>query len=154
MADVRELVDKVAADLSFAEVSQSPVDVGEMVVKVDREKYLAACRRLRDEFGFDYLSFVTCVDYPESLEIVAYAINLETQARVKVLVDLSKEEPEVDSLVEVWPTANWHEREAYDLFGVVFRGHPDLRRILLHEKFEGHPLRKDYGSNPLLKAYE
>ncbi len=106
---------------------------------------------LRDEPGqsFEYLVDVTAVDYrdPElSLEVVYQLRSLERKADLRLKIPLDKGQPlEVDSVCDLWKGANWLEREVYDLFGVRFRGHPDLRRILMWETYaEGHPLRKDF----------
>ena len=109
------------------------------------------CRFLRDDpdLAFDFLSDVTGVDrlmLPENsprFEVVyhVYSIHHGRRLRLKVQVD---EGEAVPTVTEVWPTANWHEREVYDMFGVPFAGHPDLRRILMPDDWEGHPLRKDY----------
>jgi NADH-quinone oxidoreductase subunit C len=109
------------------------------------------CRFLRDDpdLAFDFLSDVTGVDrlmLPDPsprFEVVyhIYSLQYRRRLRLKVRVDDGQAVP---TLTELWPTANWHEREVYDLFGVVFDGHPDLRRILLPDDWEGHPLRKDY----------
>jgi NADH-quinone oxidoreductase subunit C len=109
------------------------------------------CRFLRDDpnLAFDFLSDVTGVDrlmLPESsprFEVVhhVYSLQYRRRLRLKVRVDDGQAVP---TLTGVWPTADWHEREVYDLFGVPFEGHPDLRRILMPDDWEGHPLRKDY----------
>jgi NADH-quinone oxidoreductase subunit C len=116
---------------------------------VPREGLLAASVRLRDEFGCDYLSCLSGVDYPEFIEVVYHLFSVADPAVRVVLKTRAPKEPEGDcrvpSVTPVWPGANWHEREAHDLLGVAFDGHPDLRRILLPEDFAGgHPLRKDY----------
>ncbi len=104
-----------------------------------------AARRLRTA-GFDYLLFVTAVDRPaESRFEVQYLISRFDDGRQLALVaDIPREAPEIDTVRGVWAGADWHERETYDMFGIVFRGHPFLRRILLDENWPGHPLRKDY----------
>jgi NADH-quinone oxidoreductase subunit C len=109
---------------------------------------------LRDEAGYDFLVDITAVDYlgrTPRFEVVYHLRSMSTghRLRVKVGVDLFGEgedapPPEVPSLVPLWPAANWMEREVWDLYGIKFTGHPDLRRILLYEEFVGHPLRKDY----------
>ncbi len=113
---------------------------------VPAEDLLVVAQRLRDMPGVacDYLSHVTGVDYKDHLESVYYLIGTETGARVVLKVKLPRDNPEVDSVTSVWPTADWHERESYDLLGIRYRNHPHLKRILLWEGYEGHPLRKDF----------
>jgi NADH-quinone oxidoreductase subunit C len=94
---------------------------------------------------FDMLSCVTAIDNaPDAIDVIytLYSIPFNQQVSLKVL--LTREAPEVDSVASIWKTADWHEREAFDLLGVKFTGHPDLRRILLPADWEGFPLRKDY----------
>ena len=93
------------------------------------------------------LSDVSCADYPElpgRFRLAYQLFSLESGARLRLRVWAGAEDPEVDSVTPVWATANWHEREVYDLMGVRFRGHPDLCRIFMPHDWEGHPLRRDY----------
>ena len=102
---------------------------------------------LRDEesLQFDYLSSLSGVDYDEdNLAVVYNFYSFVHKHKLKIKVLVPKSEPKVKTVSDVWATANWHEREAYDLFGIKFEDHPDLRRILLPDDWEGHPLRKDY----------
>lgn len=162
---------------------------GETTLVVDPARLLDACRHLRDELGFAFLSDVSAVDYlgwgaggpervsgywggrggrninapgtwglqrlpkpkPKRFAVCYHLLRLERGApRVRVKVFLDDGQP-VPSVVPVWPTADWHEREAWDLMGIPFDGHPNLQRILLEEDWEGHPLRKDYpiGGEPV-----
>lgn len=109
----------------------------------------SVCEFLRDASGlsFKYLSDLTAVDhYPNEprFETVCHLLSLESFQRIRLKVRIPGDDPRVDSLVPVWPGAAAFEREVFDLFGIRFEGHPDLRRILLPEDWEGHPLRKDY----------
>jgi NADH-quinone oxidoreductase subunit C len=123
----------------------------ETTVVLAGQDLVRVCRFLRDEsdLAFDLLSDVTAVDrlrLPQPsprFEVVyhLYSLQFRRRLRLKVRVDDGQAVPTVSGL---WPTANWHEREVFDLFGVLFEGHPDLRRILMPEDWEGHPLRKDY----------
>ncbi|HEX8162337.1 MAG TPA: NADH-quinone oxidoreductase subunit C [Pyrinomonadaceae bacterium] len=123
--------------------------VGQLSVRVARESIVEVCRFLRGDAAtkFDFLSDLTCVHYPDNFdspfEIVYNLLSLSRNARVRLKVSAGEGEP-VDSVTSVWTTANWMEREVYDLFGVTFTNHPDLRRILLPDDWQGHPLRKDY----------
>lgn len=123
--------------------------LGQVSVRVERERILDVCNflKLNKETQFDYLSDLTCVHYPERgatpFEVVynLFSIDLNQRIRLKVSTD---DNVGVASVTSVWPAANWLEREVYDLFGVPFSGHPDLRRLLLPPDWEGHPMRKDY----------
>jgi NADH-quinone oxidoreductase subunit C len=110
---------------------------------------LRVMRWLRDapELAFDMLSDVTAVDLLDReprFEVVYHLYSLSRNHRLRVKARVSEDSCEVESLVELWPSANWMEREVFDLYGIRFRNHPDLRRLLLYDGFEGHPLRKDY----------
>jgi NADH-quinone oxidoreductase subunit C len=99
---------------------------------------------LLTENGFDYLADITTIDWNDRIEVVYQFTNLTSNEKIALRVDLDRQRPEVDSLIDIWKGADFQEREAFDLMGVVFKGHPDLRRILLPEDWEGYPLRKDY----------
>ncbi len=121
----------------------------EVTFYVCPQSLLRVCEFLRDTPGlrFNYLSDVTALDhYPSEprFEAVYHLYSVETNQRLRLKVRLGGDNPRVASVVPVWPGANAFEREAYDLFGVYFEGHPDLRRIVLPEDWEGYPLRKDY----------
>ncbi len=124
-------------------------DRDEMTIVVDRSAIREACALLRDDPGcpFDFLSDVTCVDwYPAEprFEVVYHLLSIPKKERVRLKVRLNSSSPTIDSLTSVWPGANFFEREVFDLFGIRFAGHPYLRRIMMPEDWEGHPLRKDY----------
>ena len=134
---------------SPAAVKEVKYDRDEMTIVVDRPAIRESCALLRDnpDFPFNYLSDVTCVDYyPSDLrfEVIYHLLSIPNKERVRLKVRLSGEMPALDSVTSVWPSANYFEREVFDLFGVRFNGHPYLRRLLMPENWEGHPLRKDY----------
>jgi NADH-quinone oxidoreductase subunit C len=118
---------------------------GQNYIVVDR----AAARsvlRIMHEDGFDYLVDLTCVHYPQrelAFEVVWILYSFATNERVRVKASIADGEA-ISTVTDLWRTANWLEREAYDMFGVRFEGHPDLRRILLPDEWEGFPLRKDH----------
>lgn len=123
---------------------------GQTRVIVPVESLLNALRTLKEQFGFDLLVDVTCVDYLDYRDaknrfgMVYLLANTETNERLTVRCFVNDPDPTVPSVVELWEGANWLEREVWDLFGIRFDGHPDLRRIVLPEEFAAHPLRKDY----------
>ena len=124
-------------------------DRDEMTIYVPREMIRQAAALLKDDPAcpFNYLSDITCVDWHPSeprFEVIYHLLSIPHKERVRLKVRLSGENPALDSLTSVWPGANYFEREVFDLFGVRFNGHPYLRRIMMPEQLEGHPLRKDY----------
>ena len=114
---------------------------------VPTEKLVEISEYVRDELGFNYLSSLTGIDLidDDKMEVVyhTYSIN-EAGGSLVLKVQVDRKDPVVPSLVPIWPGADFQEREAWDLFGIKFDGHPDLRRILMWEGFEGHPMRKDW----------
>jgi NADH-quinone oxidoreductase subunit C len=122
---------------------------GDTTIVVPREHWRALAGYCRDasELQFNLLSDATCIDrFPVEprFELNYQLVSIPRGRRLTLRTKLAGADPVIDSLVPLWPGANWLEREIFDLFGVRFTGHPDLRRILLPEDFEGHPLRKDY----------
>ncbi len=120
----------------------------EVTVFLDREELLPGLRSLREDpdLAFDFLSSLTATDWPgrePRFWVVYELLSMPHRHRLRVKVGLSEADAHVPSVSSLFPTADWHEREAYDFYGVVFDGHPDLRRILLPDDWEGWPLRKD-----------
>jgi len=114
---------------------------------VDKSIASDVLRNLRDQEQFDYCVDVTAVHYPkrdEQFEVVWILYSFARNERIRVKTQIKESEP-APSAVSLWPTANWLEREVFDMFGIHFTGHPDLRRILMPDEWKGHPLRKDYG---------
>jgi NADH-quinone oxidoreductase subunit C len=125
---------------------ESWLDRKQAIVVVAREDLENVARYLRDEEAFEMLSDLTAVDWPKRerrFEIVLNLYSFAKNERLRVKANAADNE-HVPTMTDVWPAANWLEREVYDMFGIVFDGHPDMRRILLPEEWEGFPLRKDY----------
>ncbi len=122
--------------------------LGQDVARVPNESWLEFATAAK-ESGFEVCVDVTAVDWmrdrPERFEIVANLLSMSEKLRLRMTTTTGRAEPSVASLVPVWPGVNFAEREAYDMFGIVFEGHPDLTRILMPDEWEGHPLRKDFG---------
>jgi NADH-quinone oxidoreductase subunit C len=122
---------------------------GETTLVVQREHILAVIEYLAKEpsLGFTFLSDITVVDrFPlePRFEVNYQLLSLDRQERLRIRVKLGGKEPSIGSVTPLFPTANWHERESFDLFGIVFEGHPDLKRIVMPDDWQGYPLRKDY----------
>jgi NADH-quinone oxidoreductase subunit C len=153
-----ELLAKVGEVLGDR-ILDSHAAVGDATILVPREQIVEVMQMLRDhaELRFNFLMDLTAVDYlarEPRFDVVYHLASIEQQPRgsapsrlshrLRVKIGVPEEPCEAPSIVEVWPGANWMEREVWDLYGIRFQGHPDPRRILLYEQFEGHPLRKDY----------
>ncbi|MFI5173383.1 MAG: NADH-quinone oxidoreductase subunit C [Terriglobia bacterium] len=122
---------------------------GETTLVVDKGRILEICQFARDDdtLQFNYLADLTGVDRMPGeprFEVIYHLLCLSRAERLRLKVRLGEKDCNVGSVTSVWPTANWHEREVFDMFGVVFENHPDLHRILCPEEWNGHPLRKDY----------
>ncbi len=116
-----------------------------IVVRPESVRDIAKFLASDPELKFDYLMSLSGVDFNDgNIGVVYHLFSMEKRHRIVVKAKVSKENPEMPSVESVWKSANWHEREAFDLFGIVFKDHPDLRRILLPDDWEGYPLRKDY----------
>ncbi len=130
-------------------VLETHAHVGDATAIVVADRIVPVMRFLRDDsqLEFDMLSDLCAVDYlgrEPRFEVVYHLYSVKRNHRLRVKVGVAEDACEVNSIVDVWPAANWLEREVWDLYGIRFRGHPDLRRLLLYEEFEGFPLRKDY----------
>ncbi len=133
-----------ADSLVDAYINRLSKDVPTLVV--NRETYLevVTCLRNHPKLQFNFLSEIHGTDFLEHFEVYLYLQSLSFKRDVVVKVKIDREQPEIESVTPLWPGANWAESEAYDLLGIYFTGHPDLKRILLGEEWEGYPLRKDY----------
>ncbi len=144
--DVASIVAALKAAVPAA-ACEAAVAVDRPTIIVPREHLPAIGRALRDSAGFDVLTDVVGVDrWPAEprFEVVYHVVATGVPAMARLVVRLAGEDARVPSLIPVWPSADWLEREVWDLFGVVFEEHGDLRRLLMPEDWEGHPLRKDY----------
>lgn len=142
------------AELLKKEFSDNIIDIyrssGDTFIRVNKNKIVEICTFLKNECRFIYLSDVFGTDRYTSddrFEVVYNLLSLRDRVRLFLKVWLPEENPEIDSVTGVWKSANWYEREVYDMFGIHFRNHPDLRRIYMPEDFQYYPLRKEF---PLL----
>src|SRR5579863_9037355 len=145
--ELQALGNSIAAALPGA-VRAATVAYGELTLDVEPARLIETVRHLRDDASCLFVSFtdLTAVDYPTRVprfDVVTHLLSPRHNRRIRVKVATDEDVP-VTSLTSLYPAADWFERETYDLFGVLFSGHPDLRRILTDYGFEGHPLRKDF----------
>jgi len=141
------IVEKIQSKAGADAIIDSKLNFNRPMVVIDTSVWdneLATILRNDEQLQFDFLSCVSGVDYDNHMEVVYqfYSIPLDNYLMLKVKTN--RQEPSVISVKQLWNTADWHEREAFDLLGIRFEGHPNLTRILLQDEWVGHPLRKDY----------
>lgn len=156
--------DEVTDDLEraypeFADaIEKVVVDRGELTLHVKREKLVDVARVLRDKLLFEMCMGVNGVHYPNEsgreLHAVYPLLSITNNRRIRLEVACPDSDPHIPSLVEVWAGNNWHERETFDMFGIIFDGHPALTRILMPDDWQGHPQRKDYALNGINVEYK
>jgi len=128
------------------EESGQPMAVGWLNVNIDHKDWLYFANSLRNhaQLNFDYLFCLTCVDWKTHFTMVYHLTSTIHRDSIVIKANLDRENPEIETVSDIWRTAEFHEREVYDLFGVKFLHHPDLRRLFLTDEWKGWPLRKDY----------
>jgi NADH-quinone oxidoreductase subunit C len=133
---------ELGADLADLRVQEPDT----LVARVDRRRLRAVAAQLKGlaEIAYDSCNFVAAVDHVTHLETVYHLYSYATNSYIELHVEIDRDNPVCDTICDLYPAADWHEREAWDMMGVRFDGHPDLRRILLKDDWIGHPLRKDY----------
>ena len=151
--DSQQILDALRGSVPDGAVEAAPAADGMPAIYVAREHAPAVCLVLRDALGFAFAPDITGVDYlprEPRFEVVVHLVSLgiagygDTPRRLRVKIRVPGTDPSMPTLSGVWKAMIWGEREVYDLFGIHFEGHPDLRRILMPDDWEGHPLRKDY----------
>jgi NADH-quinone oxidoreductase subunit C len=149
------VLDRLAAQFTGGELLEVGSALGNEWARVKREAWLPVARFLRDDpatkmemfidlTGVDRLGLRTFSPDAPRFDVVVHLYSVSHKHRIRLYGGCPEEDPTIDTLVSIWAGADWYEREAYDLYGVRFKGHPDLRRILMYPEFVGHPLRKDY----------
>jgi NADH-quinone oxidoreductase subunit C len=151
ITDLEQLKDRpvLSALLAWNQsaVQEARFDRNELTIYVAREAIRPACTQLKAQGLIDFLSDLTCADYhprDPRFEVAYHLLSIQRKDRVRLKVRLDGNDPVIESITAVWPAANFFEREIFDLFGIRFLGHPYLRRLVMPEDWEGHPLRKDY----------
>jgi NADH-quinone oxidoreductase subunit C len=138
--------ENAAVNALTALATDAKYDRAELTITVSRENIIAAAKAVQ-QAGYEFLEDVTVVDwYPSEprFQITYHILSMSLKQRIRLVVRLDSDSAAIDSVTPVWPSANFYEREIFDLFGVHFGGHPNLRRIMMPEDWQGNPLRKDY----------
>jgi NADH-quinone oxidoreductase subunit C len=146
-----ELKAKIEFDFKDAVQTVAISAQKEVVVTVSSANYVLVCKQLRDRNGYEmnHLSCLTAVDYPKEnkMTVVSHLWSYKNCFQLTVKMDVDRANPRVPTLFDVWNSANWFEREVFDLYGVVFEGHPNLRRIMMPDDYQKFPLRKDFSDD-------
>ena len=127
-------------------VTDAKFEFNELTLTISKDQIRAACHTVQ-QAGYNFFEDVTCVDwYPSEprFQVTYHILSHSLKERIRLIAFVDSVDPSIDSITPVWPSANFYEREVWDLFGVRFHGHPGLRRIMMPEEWSGHPLRKDY----------
>ena len=140
--DLKQILTATCAEI----IEESVLELGDLILTVKASNLAELLRLCRDskELSFNLLVDITAVDWLDSFEVVYQLLSLANLWRLTIKVALSEDSPEIATATTLWAGANFLEREVWDMFGIRFTGHPDLRRILMYDEFIGHPLRKDY----------
>ncbi len=145
--DVADNLERAYPDFADA-IERVVIDRGELTLHIKRERLVEVAKILRDILKFEMCMGVSGVHYPSDtnreLHAVYPLLSITKNQRIRLEVSVADLDPHIPSLVEVWAGNNWHERETFDMFGIIFDGHPGLTRILMPDDWEGHPQRKDY----------
>ncbi len=147
--DTSEQIEAAVRD-RFPDVCHESVEIpGVPTLTVARDAIVDICTFLKEDpaLRFNYLMSLTAVDWSDRFDVVYHLYSVPLKHYVTLKVRLDRDDPAMPSVISVWKAAEWQEREVYDMFGISFEGHPDLRRILLEPEWEGYPLRKDYGKS-------
>lgn len=142
----QEIHDIIKSQFGESIVEAKLENVPDPYIKIQSEKIKDVSLFLRDneQTQYDVLMCLSGVDYKGKLGVTYNLFSMNAKHKITLKVEVPTETPNIPSVESIWKTANWHEREAFDMYGIIFEGHPDLRRILLADDWEGHPLRKDY----------
>ncbi|CAB4586474.1 MAG: NADH-quinone oxidoreductase subunit C [Actinobacteria bacterium] len=155
--DVADDLERAYPEFSAA-IERVIVDRGELTLHVKREKLVEVAMVLRDSLKFEMCMGVSGVHYPQNIgkELVAVypLLSLTNNRRIRLEVTVADADAHIPTLVEVWAGNNWHERETFDMFGIIFDGHPGLTRILMPDDWQGHPQRKDYALGGIAVEYK
>ena len=155
--DVADDLERAYPEFSSA-IERVVVDRGELTLHIKREKLVEVAKILRDSLKFEMCMGVSGVHYPNNVgrELVAVypLLSITNNRRIRLEVTVADSDAQIPSLVEVWAGNNWHERETFDMFGIIFDGHPGLTRILMPDDWQGHPQRKDYALGGIPVEYK
>ena len=144
--EMDEIAERLAAAFAGELVDVRVQEPDTVVARLDGAKLKGVARRLKElpELAYETLNWIAAVDLGAQLESVYNVYSWHTNTWLELHVAVPRAKAELDTVTDIWPAADWHEREAWDMMGIRYLGHPDLRRILLKDDFVGHPLRKDY----------
>ncbi|NLI74398.1 MAG: NADH-quinone oxidoreductase subunit C [Euryarchaeota archaeon] len=140
---VQEVKEKIVQTFSDVIFDDDKMEVRRLYMTADRSILFELCKFMKNDLGFCHCSLVSGVDRCDRFQTVYHITSYASNITAEIVVDLPHDEPEVDSITPLWGGANWHERETFDMFGIIFKNHPNLKRLLLPEDYKFFPMRKD-----------
>jgi NADH-quinone oxidoreductase subunit C len=140
---VEQVKSRISEAFPTAVKFESKVKPRRLFMTADKGSLLKLCMFMKDQLGFNQCSLVTGVDWCDRMQVVYHLTSYSSNITAEIVVDIPRDNPEIDSITPLWGGANWHEREAYDMFGIVFKDHPKMERLLLPADYTFFPLRKD-----------
>ncbi len=141
---VDEIKSSIATEFPTGVRTSSKSKPRRVYVDVDKEVLFQFCKFIKEKLDFGQCSCVCGVDRKDKFQTVYHISSYTNNSTIEIVVDLPHDDPEVDSVTPLWGGANWHERETYDMFGIIFKGHPNLKRIMLPQDYKFYPFRKDF----------
>lgn len=140
---VEQVKSKISEAFPAAVKFESKAKPRRLFMTADKESLFNLCKFMKDQLGFDHCSMVGGVDRCDRMQVVYHISSFSNNITAEIVVDIPRDNPEIDAITPLWGGANWHEREAYDMFGIIFKGHPKLERLLLPADYTFFPMRKD-----------
>lgn len=140
---VEQVRSKISEAFPTAVKFESKSKPRRLFMTADKGSLLNLCKMMKDQLGFDQCSLVTGVDRCDRMQVVYHITSYSSNITAEIVVDIPRDKPEIDSITPLWGGANWHERETYDMFGILFAGHPRMERLLLPADYTFFPMKKD-----------
>ncbi|MFQ5997998.1 MAG: NADH-quinone oxidoreductase subunit C [Candidatus Bathyarchaeia archaeon] len=152
MTKTDEIIEKLKKEFTDSIIQITPTEANYVAASIKQDIFLKFCKFLRDNLNFEHVSSVSAVDYKDHFTIVYHFYSYARILTLELNVDVTRDDAKIPSVSAIWGGANWHEREQYDFFGIIFEGHPNLQRIMTPPGWEYFPLRKEYKVTGELQA--
>lgn len=152
MTKTDEIIEKLKEEFTDSIIQITPTEANTVVASIKQGIFLKFCKSLKDNLNFEHVSSVSAVDYKDHFTVVYHFYSYARILTLELNVDITRDDAKIPSITPIWGGANWHEREQYDFFGIIFEDHPNLQRIMTPPGWEYFPLRKEYKVSGELQA--